>query len=200
MIAGALLGVAVGLGDVPFLAGAARSLADTAQHLVADGAGHLTDDVASSGAPRRFVLAIGALVGVLLPGVTCLLLIVAARGTLRVRAVVGVAVVALGAAAYVYQPKGVATGEIALAVAVAALAVVLTGPLVAAPLAGLAGLIGVEFLPQLVSGRSSLALANVDTLHLALTGSAGTPAVLQVLVLVVAAVPFAFAARLLLRS
>ncbi len=76
----------------------------------------------------------------------------------------------------------------------------MTGPLVAAPLAGLAALIGAEFLPQIVEGRSTLATANVAAFHQALVNRAGIPTWLQVVLLVVAAVPFALAARLLVRS
>jgi hypothetical protein len=148
----------------------------------------------------RLVLGLAALVAVLLPGATSFLLVAAARGTLRMRAIAGLVIVALGIIAYFYQPKGVATGEIALTLAVAAVAIFLSGPLVAAPLAGLAALIGAEFLPQIVEGRSTLATANVGNLHQALLNSAGTPGWLQVVLLVIAAVPFAFAARLLLRS
>lgn len=198
MIIGAVAGIAVGLGGIPFLAGAARSLADTAQHLVASGGGRLIDEAASSGAPERLVLGLSALIGVLLPGITAFLLVLAAIGSMRLRAVVAFAVVALGAVAYAYQPRGVATGELVLALAASLLAVVLSGPLVAAPLAGLAALIGTEYLPQLVSGDSSPALANVSLFHQALTGNPGTPLVLQVVLLVVAAVPFAYAGRLIL--
>ena len=200
MIIGAVAGIVVGLGRVPYLAGAARSLADTAQHLVADGGRHLIADVASTGAPQRVVLALTALIGVLLPGATALLLVLAARGTLRLRSLVALGIVALGALSFVYQPKGVAAGELVLALAAAGLAVVLSGPLLAAPLAGLAALIGTMFLPQLVSGHSSLALTNVSLFHQALTGNPGTPAVLQVVLLVIAAVPFAFAGRMILES
>jgi hypothetical protein len=200
MIIGAVAGIVVGLGRVPYLAGAAQSLADTAQHLVADGGRHLIADVASAGAPQRVVLAFTALIGVLLPGVTALLLVLAARGTLRLRSLVALAIVALGALSFVYQPRGVAGGELVLALAAAGLAVVLSGPLLAAPLAGLAALIGTMFLPQLVSGNSGLALTNVNLFHQALTGTPGTPAALQVVLLVVAAVPFALAGRMILES
>jgi hypothetical protein len=200
MFAGAVVGIAIGVGRIPFVAGAARSLADTAQHLVGDGGDRLINGVASSGAPMRLVLGLAALVAVLLPGATSFILIVAARGTLKARAIAGAIIVALGIAAYFYQPKGIATGEIALALAVAAVAVMASGPLVAAPLAGLAGLIGAEFLPQIVTGHSNLATANVANMHQALTNSAATPTWLQVILLAIAAVPFAFAGRLLLRS
>jgi hypothetical protein len=200
MFIGAAAGIAVAVGRIPYLAGAARSLSDTAQHLVGDGGTRLIDEVASSGGPMRLVLGLAALVAVLLPGATSFLLVAAARGTLRMRAIAGLVIVALGIIAYFYQPKGVATGEIALTLAVAAVAIFLSGPLVAAPLAGLAALIGAEFLPQIVEGHSTLATANVGNLHQALLNSAGTPGWLQVVLLVIAAVPFAFAARLLLRS
>jgi hypothetical protein len=199
IVGGAVVGIAVAAGHIPFLAGAARSLSDTAQHLVNDGGTRLIRAVASSGAPMRLVLGLTAVVAVLLPGATSLVLVAAARSTLRLRAIASVIVVALGIAAYFYQPKGVATGEIALALAVAGVAVALSGPFVAAPLAALAALIGAEFLPQIVEGRSTLATANVGALHQALVNRAGAPAWLQVVLLAVAAVPFAFAARLLLR-
>lgn len=200
MIIGAVVGIAVGLGRVPFLAGAARSLADTAQHLVADGGRHLVADVASAGASQRVVLGLTAVIGVLLPGITSLLLVIAARATLRLRSVIALAIVALGALGFAYQPRGVAAGEFVLALAVAGLAVALSGALLAAPLAGLAALIGTMYLPQLVSGNSSLALTNVDLFHQALTGNPGTPAILQVVLLIVAAIPFAYAGRLILES
>ena len=200
MMIGAGLGIAVGLGEVPFLAGAARSLADTAQHLVADGGRHLVNDAATQGASGRVVSGITALIGVLIPGITALLLVLAAVGSSRLRSVVALAVVALGALSFAYQPRGVAAGELVLALVAAVAAVALSGPLVVAPLAGLAALIGTQYLPQIVSGNSSLALNNVDLMHQALTGNPGTPAVLQVVLLIVAAVPFAYAGRLILES
>lgn len=199
MVVGVGAGVGVALGHLPFLAGAARSLADTAQHVVGSGGGRVVTAVASHGAPRRTVVALTVVFAVLLPGVTALLLVMAARGTLRLRALVGLGLVALGAASYLYQPKGVASGEMVLALVAAAIAVAATGPLVVAPLAGLAGLIGAEFLPQLVSSSPTLAAAGVDAFHHAVTGRPGLPVGWQVVLLVVAAVPFAFAARLVLR-
>lgn len=199
MIAGIAVGVAIAVGDVAFLAGAARSLADTAERVVASGGQRVTRSVATRGAPERAILGLSALVALVVPGVTALLLIVAARGTLRLRALVGMLLVAVGAASYAYQPRGVATGTLALAVAVGAAAVAVTGPLVVAPLAGLAGLIGATYLPRLLGGAHSVPAATVATLHTALYGHPGTPLALRVLVLVVAAVPFALAARLVLR-
>jgi hypothetical protein len=199
MIIGAVAGVAVAAGHLPWLAGAAKSLADTAQHLVGHLGGDLISAVATHGGSQRVVVGLTVVVGVLLPGVTALLLVLAARGTLRLRAIVGLAVVALSALSYLYQPKGIATGEMVLALAVAGLAVTLSGPLVAAPLAGLAGLIGAEFLPQILSSHPTLAASNVAAFHLAVTNRGGAPLAWQVVLLVVAAVPFAFALRLLLR-
>jgi hypothetical protein len=199
MIIGAVAGVAVAAGHLPYLAGAARSLSDTALHLVGHLGGDLISDVATHGGSQRLVVALTVVVGVVLPGVTALLLVLAARGTLRLRAIVGLAVVALSALSYVYQPKGIATGELVLALAVAGLAVVLTGPLVVAPLTGLAGLVGAEFLPQILSSRPTLAAGNVAAFHLAVTNRVGAPFAWQLILLIIAAAPFAFALRLLLR-
>jgi hypothetical protein len=198
LIAGAIVGVAVAAGHLPYLAGAGRSLAAAAERLVGSGADRLIRAVASTGAPERVVLGLSGVVAALLPGVTALLLIVAARSTLRVRALVGLLVVALGAATYVYQPNGKATGALLLALAVAAIAVTLTGPLVAAPLAAMAGLIGGEFLPALARSGQTLTQRSVNDLHQALYGHPGTPTALRLAALVIAAIPFAAGARLIL--
>jgi hypothetical protein len=198
LIAGALLGIAVAAGHVPYIAGAGRSLADTAERLVGSGADHLVRAAASTGAPRRVVLGFGGVIAAVLPGITALLLIVAARSALLLRTIVALLVAALGAASYFYQPNGKATGALVLALAVAAIAVALTGPLVVAPLAALAGLIGGEFLPALLRSSQVVTQRSVNDLHQAIYDHPGTPTALRVAVLVVAAIPFAAAARLVL--
>lgn len=198
LILGAAAGVAIAAGRLPYLAGAGRSLATTAERLVLSGANRIVAGAASAGASKRVVLGLGSLIAVVLPGLTALLLIVAARATLRVRAIIAVLVVALGAASFAYQPHGAAAGVLALAVVVAGLAVTLTGPLLAAPLALGAGLIGGEYLPTLVSGGLAASRSSVNAMHLALYNRPGTPGALQVAMLVVAALPFVWAARLIL--
>lgn len=197
LLLGAALGVAIGIGRLPYLAGAASSLADTALRIVGTGGETLTREAASHGASRRVVEGLAAIVAALVPGCTCLLAVLAARGTLLVRSVLSLVLVAVGAAAFVYLPHAKAAGVVALAIAVAAIAVVATGPLVAAPLAGIAALIATVYLPRLVSAPGRL--PPVSQLHLALFRSAGTPLWLGVVVLVVAAAPVALAARLLVR-
>jgi hypothetical protein len=199
LIAGAVAGVAIAAGHLPFIAGAARSLAETAERLVSSGANRIIRGAANAGAPRRVVLGFGGVIAILIPGLTALLLIVAARGSLRLRSIIALLVVALGAASYVYQPRGKATGVLLLALVIGGLAVALTGPLVAAPLALLAGLIAAEFLPRLVQSGARVTQASVNALHQAIFGRPGNPAALQIAVLVVAAVPFLFAARLVIR-
>lgn len=198
LLIGVALGVAVAIGRLPYLAGAGRSLAATAERLVLSGANRIIAAAASAGASKRAVLGLGAVVAVILPGLTAFLLVVAARATLRIRAVIAVLIVALGAASYAYQPHGNATGVLVLALVVAGLAVALTGPLVAAPLALGAGLIGGEYLPTLVSSGMAATQSSVNAMHLALFNRPGTPAALQVAMLVVAAVPFAWAAKSIL--
>ena len=199
MLIGAVVGVAVGLGHVPVLAGAGRVLAETAVRVITSIGNRLISAIASSGAPRRSVLGLTSLLAVLAPGGTALLLIVAARGTLRIRAIAGLALAVLGVASFLYHPAGVATGVVALALAVAALAVASSGPFVAAPLAALAGLIGAAYLPRLVTGRTGVERAAVGDMHRALFASRGHPAWLEVVLVVVAAVPFALAVRDVLR-
>lgn len=196
LVVGVLLGIAVAAGRVPYLAGAGRSLAASAEHLVLSAANHLISGAAHHGAPERAVLAVGGLLTVLVPGLTSLLLIVAARTSLRLRAVVALLVVAVGAASYVYQPHGEASGVLLLALAIAGLAVTLTGPLVAAPLALGAGLIAAEFLPTLFAHRAGVTKSAVEAVHAALWGHPGDPVSLQVALLIVAVLPMAYAARL----
>ncbi len=198
MASGAVAGVALALGNAPYLAGAARSLADTAQRLVGSGGHALIKSAATHGAPHGAVVVVSALLGVALPGITALVLILAARSTLRLRAIIAVLLVALGAASYAYQGHGVASGALVMALAVAGVAVAATGPLVVAPLAALAGLLCGETLPRILSSHSTLPNAPVAAIHQELYHSPATPGWLRVAVLVIAAVPFFFAARLAL--
>lgn len=199
MILGAALGVAVALGGVPFLAPAARSLADTALRLVNSGGTRLVREAAGSGASRRTVLGITSLVAVLGPGVTALLAVVAARGTLRVRALLALALVILAGVSFVYEPIGNAREVAVLALAMAGLALVATGPLVAGPLAGLAGLIGATYLPELWRRRDAAGTRTVEAMHQALFARPGDPDALRFALFVVALLPFAQALRLVLR-
>ena len=196
LILGVVVGLAVSAGKLPFVAGAARSLADSAQSIIGSAGHKLINAVAKRGGPRRAVEAVQSVLAILVPGATALLLIVAARATIVLRRIVAVLLVVVGFAAYAYQPGGVATGAVVLAIAVAAAAVMVTGPLVLAPLAALAGLIGGEFLPRLLERHSTLPNAPVAALHQALFNSTGNPVALRIVVLVLAVVPFALAARL----
>jgi hypothetical protein len=200
LIIGAAVGVALAIVHVPYFAGAARSLADSIQQLVGAGGHKVITSAAHHGAPRRAVMAVSAVLAVIVPGITALLLVMAAKGTLRLRALIAVLLVALGGAAYAYQPRGVASGGFWFAIAVAGVAVAATGPLVAAPLCALAGLVGAEFLPRLLSRHSTLPNAPVEALHQAMFDTIGSPLALRVAVLVIAALPFAIAARLLVAS
>ncbi len=198
VLVGILVGVAIGLARFPYLAGAATSLADTAQHVVGTVGQTLVHGAADAGAPRRVVLGFTALVAVLVPGTTALLLVAAARGTATARRVIGVLLAALGIGAFFYLPAGPALGVVLLAVAAGAAAVAATGPLVVAPLAALAALIATGSLPKLVHGTVPPG-DPVGTMHVALFAAPGDPLWLQVVLLVIAAVPFAVAARLALR-
>ncbi|MGD0943201.1 MAG: hypothetical protein ABR972_02850 [Acidimicrobiales bacterium] len=199
LVAGVAVGIALGMGKLPYFAGAATSLSETALRVVGTGGLTIVHDAARHGASRRVVDGVTAVLSVIVPGVTALLLVYAARTTLHLRTVIAVLVAALGVAAFIYLPHGTALGVAALAFAAAGIAVVATGPLVAAPLAALAALIATAFLPKLLASHSTLPNVPVSALHEALFASAGSPAWLQVAVLVIAAVPFALAARLIVR-
>ncbi len=199
LLVGAVLGIAIALGHLPYLAGAGRALAETALRLLVSAGTHLVSGVAKRGAPRQVVLGLSSLLAVVAPGLTALLLVLAARGTLRVRAIAGVVVAVLGVASYFYHPAGVATGVVVLALALAAVAVALTGPLVAAPLAGAAGLIGGTYLPRLVTRSASVERTAVESMHRAIYGHGGDPLALRAALVVVAAAPFALAVRYVLR-
>lgn len=203
LIVGVVVGVAIAIGDVTYLAGAAKSLADDAQRLVGTGGTALINAVAKRGAPHQVVASITSVLAVLIPGVTALLLVLAARGSLRLRAVIAVLLAGLGAVSFAYQSHGHALGVILLAVVIAVLAVVLTGPLVAGPLCVLAGLIGGEFLPRLLSNPSTLPNAPVQQLYHAIFNdphAAGAPVWFRIVMLVVAVLPFGLGARLIVKG
>ncbi len=199
LFVGVALGVALGLGHLAYFHGAAESLSDTALRLVNTAGLTLAHDAARHGAPRRVVEGFTAVLGVLLPGVTAFLLVYAGRSTLRLRAIVAVLLAILGIAAFFYLPGGNATGVAVLALAAAGLLVAATGPLVVAPLVALATLIALAFLPRLLASHSTLPNAPVNALHQALFATGGSPLWLRAIVVVVAALPFALAARLILR-
>jgi hypothetical protein len=199
LVVGVAAGAAIGIGKLPYFAGAATSMSDTALRIVGSGGDSLTRSIAKHGASRRVVDAITAIVSVLVPGVTALLLIYAARATLHLRAVIALLVAGLGVAAFFYLPHGTAIGVAVLALTGAAIAVAATGPLVAAPLAGLAGLIGASFLPRILASNSKLPNLPVAALNAAFFAGAGSPYWLRIVVLAMAAVPFAIAARLIIR-
>jgi hypothetical protein len=199
LIIGIAAGIAIGIGKLPYLAGAAQSLADTSQRVVGSAELTLIHHVAGHGASRRVVEGLAAIAAVLIPGLTAIVLILAARGTLRVRLVIVVLLVALGASAFISLPKGHAAGVAVLAFVAAGVVLIATGPLVVAPLAALASLIGTTYLPRLVSSHSTIPNAPVVELHRALFADPSSPTWLRIVVLLVAAAPFALAARLALR-
>ncbi len=133
LIVGVIVGVAVALGRVPYLAGAGRSLADTTQRLVDSGAKHLVNDLKSHRAPQRVGARLTSLIAILVPGVTALAPRGRSPGQPRIKSIIAALIVLVGLASYFYQPHGKATGVLILALAIAGVAVVAAGPLVAAP-------------------------------------------------------------------
>ena len=200
LVLGTLVGIGIAAGRVPYLAGAARSLSDDAQRVVGSGGSRLISAVGHSGASDRIILGLTATLAILVPGLTALLLVVVARGARMLRTAVAIILVGLGAAAFAYQPNGDALGAVILALIIGAAAVVLSGPLVMLPLCALAGLIGGEFLPRLLSTTSPVPNAPVSELHLALFGTFGTSSWLRAVVLIVAAIPFVAAAGLVIEG
>lgn len=193
LLFGAAVGVAIGVGKLAYFNGAATSLADTALRAVNSAGLTLIHLAARRGAPRRVIEGLTAFLGLLVPGATALLLVSAARATLRLRTWLGVAIVTLSLASFFYLPVGHAAGVAALGLAAAALLVEATGLLVATPLTALAALIATTYLPRLLTPGSTVVAIPVAHLHDALFQSAGSPVWLRLIVLAVAAVPFVFA-------
>lgn len=196
LVLGVAIGIAIGVDRLAYFAGAAGSLSDTAERLVRSGFLALIAPGDRRHSLGRAVGGFLSFVDLLVPGATALLLVAAARLSLHLRALIGLAVVILGATSFHYLSAGSAAGTLALALGAGLLAVFATGPLLATPLVALAALIGTRFLPRLVSGRRSVPRLAVAGLHRALFGTPGAPLWLVIAVLIVAAVPFAVAARL----
>src|SRR5579875_2449152 len=106
LILGVALGIALGVGKLPYFRGAAGSLTSTALRLVATGGLTLVHDVAKLGAPRRLVQGLSAGLGVLLPGMTALLLVMAGRATLGVRRLTTALLAGFAIGAFFYLPAG----------------------------------------------------------------------------------------------
>jgi len=187
--------LAMAFGHLPYLAGASETLAATGERLLLAGARKLIQAVASSGASLRSVTGLGGLLALLVPGVTAWLLVLAARGSLRLRWLVAALVVVLGVIGFAYHPQGNAAGSLVLVLVLAGLAVVLTGPLLAAPLCAGAGLLAGSYLPSLFSRHQVATQDALSALHVALFDRPGHPVWLQVVGLFLAAIPFAMAAR-----
>ena len=164
LVLGVVAGIAIGIGKLPYF-GAALSLSDTALRVVGSGGHSLLASAAKHGASRRAINGATAFVSVLVPGVTALLLIYAARTTLRLRALIALLVAALGVASFFYLPHGIAIGVAVMALAAAGIAVAATGPIVAAPLAAIAALIGTSFLPRIIASHSTLPNVPVRVLN-----------------------------------
>ncbi len=199
LLLGLAVGIAVGVGKLAYFSGAATSLSDTALRVVGTAGLTLVHAAARHGAPRRVVEGITAVLSVLVPGVTALLLVYTARATLRLRVVAGLLLASLGLAAFFYLPHGIAAGAAVLALLAAGLAVAATGPFVAAPLVALAALIGTAFLPRLFGSPNALPNLPIPSLHRALFVTGGSPLWLRIAVLALGALPFAFAARRVVR-
>jgi len=189
MLVGIAVGLAVGIGHLPYLAGAPGSLAQISVRMV-ERAGHrLVGAAALHGASERVVRGLAATVALVAPGVAALALVGAARGVLVVRRLVAVMLLALAAAAFFALPTGAAVGVAGLALGAAAIAVVASGPLLVAPLVAVATVVGTGFLPRILSTANALA-GPVGELHLALSNSVGAPLWLRAIGLIVATVPF----------
>lgn len=167
--------------------------------VVSSASNRLVADVAKTGASKRVVVGLGGLVAVLAPGLAALALIAAARATMVIRSLIALGVTLLGVASFFYHPGGKATGVLLLALVIAGLVLVVSGPLVLAPLALGAGLIGAEFLPTVISGQLAATSTAVNDLHLAIFATPGTPLALEIAVLVAAILPFGVALRLMAR-
>lgn len=198
LVLGLAAGVAIALGRLPLVAPAAQSLASAAMSLADTGARALLRGIASHGASRRTVEAVGAILSVLLPGITAWLAVLAAKGALGLRKLVALAVLALGVASFFYHPVVGSVTTLALAVAVAAAAVMASGPVVAIALSTLAGLLAAEVLPQLLPGRGGFT-APAHMLGAALYGSGVSPLIAGIGLLIVAVVPFLLVAKSVLR-
>jgi hypothetical protein len=198
LILGAAAGVAIAFAHVGQFADPARSLANGAQQAVGSGGHRLLASAAGHGVPRTAVGTVAALLVVVVPGVAALLLVVAARCALRLRGLVAILLVGLGVAAYAYQPGRTASEAVVVALVLAGVAVVAAGPVVAAPLCALAGLIGAEFVSRLVANRGALFDTVAVGVHQAVFHTGGSSLALQAGVIILAVVPFVVMARLIL--
>ena len=205
LLVGVAIGVFIWVAKVPYLAGAGQSFATTLEkvvssvaHWIASTGPSVSTKSGSYNTSPRIVDGFSGLGSALLPGITAVILIFAAKSVRRIRWVVAILLAALGVASFSYFSHGSAMGVLILALVVAFLSVTMAGPLVVTPLCALAALIACEYLPQLFNSKA-LTNGPVDLIHTAFWSSPGQPSWLQLVVFVVACAPFALAGRLVLR-
>ena len=160
LIVGVVVGVAIGIGKLPYFDGAATSLCDTAlasrRHRGLDAHPRRCQPRRATPSHRR---ARGGTCDSR-PGCDGTSTHRRRGATLRLREVIAVLLAALGIASFFYLPGGTAVGVALFALLAAGLVVAVTGPIVVAPLAALASLIATVFLAEAGTNRQ---LAPDDT-------------------------------------
>lgn len=155
VLAGVVIGLGLSLGRFPFLAGAAKGLAETATATEARIADWLMDTLFST--PGNTSLVVAAVLGLMAPGLTAFGLAAAASGGERVRQSAGTVLLGVGLLAFWHLPGSQAIGVVVLCAVIAGLAYTATPIILVVPCAAVATMLAATWLPRLyddtVSGR-----------------------------------------------
>jgi len=159
---GIAVGVAASLGYVPVLAHVIDRATTTAvtfgTNLTTTGVHHLSANHPS------LASALGVCLGVALPGLLCLVLVVAAKFGVVLRRAAGGLLVVAGVAGFFFLPHQQAILVLGVSAALSALFMFTTGMFIVAPLGAIAGALAVSSVRVLLSGKDQAVNAGIATL------------------------------------
>lgn len=161
--AGAVIGVALAFGRLPFLAGAATGLARTASEVTV----HVTNWVTGlvSDQPSRWTETTALVVGLVSPGLTALLLALAARAGIGLRRGIGGLIVVIGLLSFAVLPRAEAAGVFTVCVALGAAAIVGLDVLVVVPCAAVAAMLAVLWSRDVLASHTATNIGEVTQMH-----------------------------------
>jgi hypothetical protein len=195
VIIGVIIGALAALGHIP---GLGHVLGALSSAVVNDGLG-VTTKISShiAGHDPRLGLVIGVVLGVALPGMACMVLILAARAASSVRRGVGALILLIGLLGFFILPFAQALLVLILSLVVAALLTWVTGAVVVAPLSAIAAVLAVSYGRILLHGTNTTIAKGI--VALGVLSHVNSPILWKVALLVVAWAGFVGAAMLVVR-
>lgn len=195
---GAAAGIAMAFGRLPYFAGAASDMARTSATLTA----HLSTWTVHrvSHQPGRTVVTVTVALSLMSPGIAAALLALAAYAGTGLRRGIGVAIVALGVAAFFFLPGTHAAGVFGLCLVLGVCALIGLDVLVSVPCAAVATMLAVTWGRAVLASHTLPGLNHVATINDLWFNHAADPLSAKIAVVSMAGLPFLVAIVLLIRG